>query len=79
MIIDEKRTDLTMFPEDEKTGFEQIFPKMDAPPMSLIRVETYEGSSGSPGTDGALKEIIEDVHSKGCHLVEWTDDGMRII
>ena len=78
MIIDEERADLSMFPEDDKSGFEQIFPKMETPP-SLIRVEAYEGSSGSPGTDDALKEIIEDVHSKGCHLVEWTDDGMRII
>lgn len=45
---------------------------------SIIREETYEIPDGAIDMSGEFKKIVEDVHSKGNHLVEWTNDGVKL-
>ena len=45
---------------------------------SIIREETYEIPDGAIDMSSKFKKIIDDVHSKGNRLVEWTDDGVKL-
>jgi hypothetical protein len=35
-------------------------------------------SDGAIDMSSKFKKIIDDAHSKGNRLVEWTDDGVRL-